>query len=179
MIRPYRSSWCLAAFLCACGGEPPNAAPKAAPSAEVQKLVLATDPGEALAVVDAKLAGAKDRVVVVGRIAKITPGSAQFTLVDTELAYCGETNHEDKCPTPWDYCCENPKTLVANSMVVEARDASGKALATPALPNLREVDKVKIAGKLTKDDFGNFTLVATGIYRVERPKLPDYVKWPQ
>lgn len=179
MIRSYRSPWYLAALLCACGGEQPNATHKGPPSAEIQKLVLAADPGAAIGVVDAKLAGPADKVVVEGRIGNITPGSAQFTLFDTEMPYCGETNHEDTCPTPWDYCCETPKDRTASSMVVEVRDANGKTLATPSLPDLREVDKVKVTGKLTKDEFGNFTLVATGLFRVARPKLPDYVKWPQ
>jgi hypothetical protein len=32
---------------------------------------------------------------------------------------------------------------------------------------------------LTKDEHGNFVLLAKGIFRVERPKLPDYVMWPE
>jgi hypothetical protein len=178
MIRSLRSSWLLAALLCACGGEPPNGIPKQSASPEVQKLVLAADPGEAIGVVDAKVAGPADKVVVVGRIADIVAGKVMFTLMDTELPYCGEKNPEDNCKTPWDYCCDKPKKT-ANSIIVEARSADGKPLATPALPDLRQVDKIKVTGKLTKDEYGNFTLVATGLFRVERPKLPDYVIWPQ
>ena len=170
----------LVLALAACGGKPPKPAPPVPPpSADLQKLVLAADPGKALSVLDAKLAGAADQVVVEGRIAKVTRGAAQFTLMDTEVPYCGETNHEDKCPTPWDYCCESSTTRTANSLVVEARGADGKTLQTASLPDLREVDKVKVTGKLTKDDFGNYVLVATGLFRAERPTLPDYVKWPQ
>ena len=116
---------------------------------------------------------------MLGRIGDITPGSAQFTLMDTEVPYCGETNHEDTCPTPWDYCCESKDRIKNNSMVVEIHDATGKPLATPSLPDLRLVDKIKVTGKLTKDEYGTFLLAATGLFRVERPKLPDYVKWPQ
>lgn len=178
MIRSPHAFFLLAA-LAACGGEPPKAAPPAAASTDLQKLVLATDPGEALSVLDAKLAGAADRVVLVGRIAKVTPGAAQFILMDTDLPYCGETNLEDKCKTPWDYCCESSTTRTANSLVVEVRGADGKPLATASLPDLRLVDKVKVTGKLTKDEYGNYVLVATGMFRVQRPTLPDYVQWPQ
>ena len=52
-------------------------------------------------------------------------------------------------------------------------------LATPSLPNTRLLDHVKVTGELTKDEYGNLVLLADGIYRIERPNLPDYVKWPQ
>jgi hypothetical protein len=172
-------TWFLLAALAACGSKPPKAAPPAPPpSAELQKLVLAADPGTAVGVLDAKLAGPADKVVLVGRIAKVTRPAAQFTLMDTEVPYCGETNKEDKCKTPWDYCCESSTTRTANSLVVEVRGADGK-VANGTLPDLREVDKVKVTGKLTKDEFGNYVLVATGLFRVERPTLPEYVVWPQ
>jgi len=178
MIRSSSVSF-LCLVLAACGDPAASHAPAAKANPELQKLVLATDPGEAAGVVDAKVAGAKDRVVVLGRIGSITPGRAQFTMMDIEMPYCGETNLEDKCPTPWDYCCEGKDRITRNSLVVEVHDAAGKTFATPALPDLRLVDKVKVTGKVTKDEYGNVLLIATGLFRVERPKLPDYVKWPQ
>jgi hypothetical protein len=170
----------LAAFgLASCGADKPAAATTpAAASPAAAKFVLAADPGEALGVVDAKLAGPADKVTVEGRIANIVKGFAVFTLMDKALPYCGETNKEDKCKTPWDYCCEDQKTRTANSMVVEFHDASGQPIATASLPSLQLVDAVKVTGKLTKDADGNFVLAATGVFRTEHPTLPDYVKVP-
>lgn len=152
--------------------------PKTPPSAAAKALMLAADPGEAEGVVDAKITGEVDAITVTGRIRKIAKGFFAFTLMETEVPYCGERNAED-CKTPWDYCCEDGPTITANSLAVEARDASGKAIATPALPDLRHLDAVKVTGKLTVDEHGNHTLLATGIWRAERPTLPAGLIWPQ
>lgn len=164
-----------------CGGPANPTQPPAAPAtnAAIAKFVLATDPGEALGVVDAKLAGPADKVIVEGRIANVVRGFAVLTLMDKALPYCGETNPEDHCKTPWDYCCEKAKTRTANSMVVELHGPDGKPLATPAIADLRLLDAIKATGTLRKDPDGNFVLVATGLFRVQRPELPNDLKWPQ
>ncbi len=177
MIRP-RPSLFLASLLAACGAEPSGPAQRPA-SPEVQKLVLAADPGASLGVLDAKLEGPADRVVVEGRIREITAGFAQFKLMDVSVPYCGETNREDDCKTPWDYCCEADKKIVANSIVVEVRGADGSPVATPSLPDLRLLDRVKVTGRLERDEHRNDVLVATGLFRVERPALHAGVQWPQ
>ncbi|MCB9884021.1 MAG: hypothetical protein H6838_00940 [Planctomycetes bacterium] len=180
MTRKLSFLFPLALSLAACGGTsgtemitPAKASP------DVVARVLAADPGAAASVKNAKEDGPQDRVVVHGRICSTVKGLAAFTLMDTALPYCGETNKEDKCKTPWDYCCEKPETRTANALNVELCDADGRPLATPALPDLRLLDEVKVVGKLTKDEHGNFTLTAEGVFRVARPEIPDYVRWPQ
>ena len=165
-------------FLAACGGKSPAGEP-AAPAAAVQQLVLARDPGEALGVLAAKATGGAEHAIVHGRIAHVVPGHAVFTLMDTGLAFCGEDNAEDDCATPWDYCCESAETRTANSLLVEVRDAQGQPIATPALPGLRLLDTVKDAGKLGVDEHGYHVLVATGLFRTDRPAVPDGVRWPR
>lgn len=177
MKRSFPCSLVLAALLAAACGDKPAAAAPASP--DVQKLVLAADPGAAEAVLAAKVAGARDEVTVVGRIADVVKGSAAFTLMDTEIPYCGEVNKEDHCKTPWDYCCESKERRAANSLFVEARGADGRPLTTPSLPDLRLLDKVKVKGKLALDPHGNLVLLASGLFRVERPSVPDDLRWPQ
>jgi hypothetical protein len=161
-----------------CGAE--TTAPPAAnaPSAAAQALRLAADPGTAVGVAAAKAAGPAAKVVVSGRIASTVPGHFVLRLVDTSLPFCGETNPEDKCKTPWDYCCEPPTKLAEHTLLVEAR-SGGKPVATPALPDLRLLDLVKVTGEMTKDEHGNHVLVATGVFRQERPKVADDLRWPQ
>lgn len=149
------------------------------PSAAAQKDALATDPGPAIDVDTAKANGPADKVIVEGRVCDITKGFAVMKLMDGKLDYCGEINKEDNCPTPWDYCCDSKDERVAHSLLVEVRDAAGKPLATPSLPKMRLVDKVKVTGKIIKDEHGNLVLLADGLYHVERPSLPDYIKWPE
>ena len=166
----------LPLFFAACTKAEKAAAPAA--SADAQKLVLAADPGPAEGVVAAKAKGARNDVVVEGRLADVVKGRFAFTLMDVSLPYCGETNKEDNCKTPWDYCCDKPK-IPANSLFVEVRGADGKPVASPSLPDLRLLDKVKVKGKVEADTHGNLVLLATGVFRTERPQLPDDLKWPQ
>jgi hypothetical protein len=166
------------ALLAACGGSESMTVVPAAPSAAVAALMRTAEPAGAIQVAASKQRGAADSVVVTGRIANIVKGFAVFTLMDLAIPYCGETNKEDKCETPWDYCCESTEVRSANSILVEARGADGKPLATPSL-GLQLVDRVAVSGKLTKDEHGNFVLLADGWFRQERPQLPAYVRWPQ
>lgn len=173
-------SVCLfaAVVLTACADERPTPSAPAAPSAAVAALMRAAEPAGAIGIAAAKQRGAAESIVVTGRIASIVKGFAVFSLMDLAIPYCGETNKEDKCKTPWDYCCESTETRTKNALLVEARSADGKPLPTPAL-GLQLVDRVAVSGKLTKDEHGNFVLLADGWFRQERPQLPDYVRWPQ
>jgi hypothetical protein len=177
-IRNLSLSLSLFSILAACSEQTSN--PKAeAPTDAASQLLLTTDPGAAVSVVKAKADGAKDKITVEGRIYDITTGFAVMKLMDLELDYCGEVNKEDTCPTPWDYCCDAKEERLAHSLLVEARGADGKVLATPSIPGMRLCDKVKVTGKLIIDEHGNHILVASGMFQVERPTMPDYVKWPE
>lgn len=175
-----RSNWfpsLLLVSLAACGGSS-GPGPEPAMAAALAPFILDADPGEAMGVAGARGAAPADQVVVAGRISTVVTGSGAFVLMDASLPYCGERNPEDKCPTPWDYCCETADTRRTHSITVEARDAAGKLVASPGLGILRECDMVAVRGRLVKDDLGNVTLLATGWYRRQRPELPDYVNWP-
>jgi hypothetical protein len=169
----------LLALLSACSKSdstnPPPISP--APAAGSPKYVLATDPGKAATIVDGRKAAAGERVTVEGRIQKVVKGVAAFTLMGKDLPYCGEKGAED-CKTPWDYCCEPKDTRLANSLSVEIRGTDGKPIAGP-LADLRLLDLVKVTGQLNKDEHGNQVLLADGVFRVQRPQLPDGLHWPQ
>lgn len=154
------------------GGSPSTSGPGAA-------LRLAADPASARSVVDLRAqADTNGEVVVYGRVSSIVPGLAVFTLIDTKLDYCGGgPDSTDTCPTPWDYCCIPGEKRAQASLTVEARDAQGKTLADP-LADLRLLDLVAAKGKLEKDAQGNHTIVASGWFRRERPKLPEGLEWP-
>jgi hypothetical protein len=170
-------------LVAACGGGSNQSvapAPSAPPAdAALQKVVLAADPGPALAVTAAKAKGAAEQVVVTGRVASVVKGFAVFTLMDEALEYCGQVNKEDGCKTPWDYCCDTQQKRTEHSLLVEFRDAKGQPIGTPSLPDTRLLDLLKVRGKLQNDDNGNLVLVADGMFRVQRPELPADVNWPK
>lgn len=160
-----------------CGpAESEGSAPPAAP--ELQRYVLHERPAAGRSVLEAKQAEPGTKLVVEGRVARIVKGFGVFTLVGKELPYCGETNKEDGCKTPWDYCCETSETITKQSLGVEVRDANGQPIAAATLPELRLLDHVAVAGTMTQDEHGNRVLLADGWFRIERPDLPADVRWP-
>ena len=164
----------LAPVACSTEAEP---APQATEAAA--KLVLSQDPGDAFGVVAARQKTVGERMTVQGRVHEMTKGFAMFVLMDESLEYCGQVDKSDKCETPWDYCCESKDTLASSRLLVEFRGEDGRPLPTPVVPETRLTDLLKVTGTLTEDEHGSIVLVADGLFRVERPNLPDYVHWPQ
>lgn len=148
---------------------PGTPAATAGPSAEGKAFLLAAEPADVKAIVDAKeSAKSNDDVVVVGRIGGDTnpwvEGRAAFSLVDLSLKACSDIPG-DGCPTPWDYCCEQDK-LGKGRTLVKVVDADGKPLATDArkLLGVKELQTLVVKGKAQRDDAGNLTILASGIY---------------
>ena len=163
----------------ACGGDASNGLKPVEVSAAAQKLALTKDPGASISVKQALEQGASQSPVIVeGRVQDVTHGFALLKLMDTAIPYCGETR-TNNCETPWDYCCETPETRHSNSLLVEFRDEDGLPIETDGLPNTRLLDRLKVRGKLTTNEQGNAVLAADGLWRVERPSLPSFVKWPE
>lgn len=122
-------------------------------------------------------AGNEPTVVVEGRVQRYADGVFAIHLADMALLYCGQTNTEDKCPEPWDYCCEDKAKIKAGTMYVEFVGADGKPAARPTTLGVRYLDHVRVIGKLVADEVGNIRLEATGYFIVARPTLPDFVRW--
>jgi hypothetical protein len=148
--------------------EPAMTAKPAGPSAEGQKFLLASAPGEAQQVMAARAdAAAEKEVVVVGRIGGSTKpfvdGMAAFTIVDNSLKACNAIPG-DTCPTPWDYCCE--ADLPKARTLVKLVDAGGKVVTTDArtLLGLSELQTVYVKGVAQRDADGNLSVLASQIY---------------
>ena len=150
------------------------APPAAAASADALPagLLLAEAPAGAKDVVAArKDAKAGDTVVVRGRVggsaSPLVEGRASFQLVDASLKACGEGNVDDKCTTPWDFCCEDPKEIVAHSASVQVVGADGKPLRTPlaGLGGLKPLSEVTVTGTVARaGDSGALVVNAKGIH---------------
>jgi hypothetical protein len=191
LVRSPVRALLLAAFLLAgCGKEAPpsSGAPGAGASATpgagagtvaVSPYALAVEPKGtvAVSVLEAKAAGAKKDVAVVGRVREITPGFAAFTLTDVALTYCGQTEKEG-CENPWDYCCHDTADIAKHTIAVAVKTPGGEVVAAPSLPELRNLDLVVVVGELVKGADGEVTLVAKGWHRRERPALPASVRFP-
>ncbi|WP_254512841.1 hypothetical protein [Anatilimnocola floriformis] len=155
--------------LVGCGGGAPAPAASSGPSAEGAKYVLAAEPGDAKGVKELK-ADAKDGddIVIEGRIGgdekPWVEGQAAFMIVDKSLKPCNEKDDDD-CKTPWDYCCDTDQ-LPSCKALVKIIDSEGKTVASDAkkLLGVKELTTVVLKGKAKKDEAGNLTVLASGVF---------------
>ena len=131
--------------------------------------LLTEEPADAQEIIAAR-ASAQDRqtVAVVGRIGGSADpwvkGRAAFSIVDLSLTSCSDME-DHQCKVPWDYCCETDE-LAAATALVKVVDAEGKLLHADArqLLKLSELQTVVVRGTAQRDDAGNLTLLASGIF---------------
>ena len=139
------------------------------PSPEGEKLILAAMPENHQTVIAAREAVKDgDEIAVLGRIGgSVDPwvsGRAAFQIVDPTLVPCNE-KPGDSCTTPWDYCCDTDK-LPKSMATVKFVDEAGKTIDTDArqLLGLKELTRVVVKGKAQRDEAGNLTVLASGVY---------------
>jgi hypothetical protein len=155
-----------AGFLAGCGTAP-NAPTSAAPSAEGAAYRLASEPAGAKGVKETR-ADAKDdqEVTLVGRIGgdanPWVEGQAAFVLMDSVLKPCSA---DEGCPTPWDCCCD-PNLSPETKTLVKIVDGSGKTVSMDAkkLLGLKELQTVVVHGRAKRDETGNLTVLADGVF---------------
>ena len=167
MTRSFRggSVLLLAALLAAGCGRPDDVPGQGGEAADNGKHLLAAEPPGARGVTEVRKAAKDgDEVVVVARVGgsgkPFSPGRALFTVVDLSLEPC----QEDGCDNPW--CCADEDELKAGTAVVRFADAQGKTLAQDAqkLLGLKLLQTVVVKGKAKRDEQGNLTVVASGLY---------------
>lgn len=139
------------------------------PSAEGTAYRLSSEPADAKGVKEVReIAKSDEEVTLVGRIGGDTSpwvdGQAAFLIVDPALKPCNEKG-DDACEAPWDYCCDSD-LLPSNRAMVKIVDKDGKTVATDArkLLGVKELQTVVVHGKAKRDDAGNLTVLAKGVY---------------
>ncbi|MGI8908296.1 MAG: hypothetical protein ACR2IE_17620 [Candidatus Sumerlaeaceae bacterium] len=144
-----------------------SSAPKAPPSPELAKVVLASGaPQQTIGVAQAKKEIKDgDPIALVGRVKDFVEGQAVFTVMDSKIPSCSD-NPGDKCPTPWDYCCETKETVTVNSATVKIV-GDGTAALKGNLHGVNSIDHlttVVAEGKAQRDPAGNLTVLANRVY---------------
>lgn len=135
-----------------------------------QSLFVADAPPEALEVAAAKQSRTVGDVVVVrGRIAgarePFVDGRAIFTLADFSLPVCSD-NPDDKCPTPWDYCCEPKDRVAAHTLTVQVVGPDSKPLKTGFRDagGLRPMAEVVVKGAVAARQGASFVINASALH---------------
>jgi hypothetical protein len=131
---------------------------------------LAVEPDDAVDVIKVREdAEDQDEVVIVGRIGGSenpwVDGRAAFSIVDPSLKSCAECGSHD-CPKPWDYCCSESGKLSSSTALIKVVDENGSLVKadTKRLLDLKELSTVVVKGKAQRDDAGNLTVLASGVY---------------
>ena len=145
-------------------------APEPSPDSPLAGYVLKAEPeGEAaLNVLDArKDIQDGDDVVLVGRVggsvSPIVEGRAMFTIADKSFKPCNEIG-DDSCPTPWDYCCTEDVNKGLATIKIASEDGKTMAADVREGLGLKELQTVVVKGKAKRDEAGNLTILATGVY---------------
>ena len=130
------------------------------------KYMLTTEPAGAQEVIVAKKESqAEQEITIVGRIGGSADpwvkDRAAFTIVDSSLKACSE----DGCPVPWDYCCLTDQLPEATALV-QFVDEQGAILPEDSrkLFDVKELNTVVVKGVAKKDDAGNLTVLASGMF---------------
>jgi hypothetical protein len=107
-----------------------------------------------------------------GRTHPFVEGRAAFVLADeTAITSCDDKGSKDTCPTPWDYCCEDPDTVAKATATVQLTDDTGAVRkgSVKGLAGIKELSVLVVAGTVNPAS-GPGTLVvdAKSIF-VEKP----------
>jgi hypothetical protein len=144
-----------------------TAQPAVAPDA---RFVLTEEPADAKSVIAVRQdAKDGDEVTVTGRIGgDVDPwvkGRATFVIVDPSLQACNE-RAGDTCKTPWDFCCDDIGHLNQSKATIKIVDDAGETVSTDAreLLGVTALQTVTIRGLAKRDEAGNLTVLAKGVY---------------
>ncbi len=159
----------LAALIAGC--KPNTATPVA--KYDGAKFILPTEPEGAKGVISVRESSKNaDKVIIVGRIGgSVNPwveGRAAFSIVDPSLLACSDEKQEGEacsCNTPWDYCCLTDK-LPAASALVKFVEPDGSVVKHDVREvfELKELQTVVITGTAERDEAGNLTVLADGMF---------------
>ena len=162
----------IAGFFVGCGPEASTQSPESrngGPEVDGSQYVLSAEPEGAGEVIQIREQAADgEDVVIVGRIGgSANPwieGRAAFSIVDNSLKACNDIEG-DNCPIPWDYCCETSK-LPTGSALVKVVDEKGELVKASAkeLLDVKELSTVVVEGKAKRDEAGNLTVLASGVF---------------
>jgi len=141
--------------LAACNGESTDTTADAtaqAPADTGPVWLLASNPGEAMSIADARAKATEGDTVTIrgiigGRKDALSGEAGVFVLMDESVNNACVSSGDDHCGTPWDYCCASQEEIMANNASVQLVGEDGRTIAK----NLREfgieeLDTVVIVG---------------------------------
>jgi hypothetical protein len=138
-------------------------------SVDGSKYVLADEPDGAIGVIEARKTAANgEPVIVVGRIGGAKDpwieGRAAFMLLDASMVIVADGTESNDGEICMDECCATERT--GSTTLVKIIDEGGKVLGVDArqLLGVQADDMVVVSGMASKDEVGNFVVLASGVH---------------
>ncbi len=138
-------------------------------SIDGSKYLLSEEPDGAIGVIETRKTAANgEPVVVVGRIGGATnpwiEGRAAFMLLDASMMIVADGTESTEGEICMDECCATERS--GSTTLVKIVDENGKVLAVDArqLLGVAADDMVVVRGSASKDDAGNFVVLAQGVH---------------
>ncbi|MEX2171485.1 MAG: hypothetical protein WD851_19355 [Pirellulales bacterium] len=157
-----------AAALVGCGtsGDATSVAPV---SVDGSRFLLAEEPDGAVGVIAVRESAKNgDPIVVVGRIGGASnpwvEGRAAFTLLDASMSVVANGEDDADGELCMDDCCSGARATCTT--LVKVVDVDGRLVAADArqLLGITDSDTLVIRGKASKDESGNFVVLADGVH---------------
>ncbi|GFO83432.1 MAG: hypothetical protein A49_30590 [Methyloceanibacter sp.] len=180
MVAVSAASFCLTivGLQDAGGKKQPTASVAGTAPALPSGFFLEKEPEGAKTVEESKAAAKSgDKVVIRGRIGgsknPFIEKRAVFTLMGAGLKACSD-DPEDKCKTPWDYCCDTAEAIAKHSATIQVVDAEGAPLrmGLKGTNGLKELSEVVIQGTVKEAKDKVMILNATAMYIVPEKSVP-------
>ncbi len=165
-----------ALLLSGCAESEPDSSAAATPAESGETMappawLLASVPASPVDVGEAKAEVQEGQSITIrgrigGRMDPLSNERAQFVIVDPAIPSCADLEH-DGCPTPWDYCCQSPTSMQANTATIVLVDEND----TPREVDLRSMgfeplDEVVVVGIVGSRPVPEVLVVrATEIYK--------------
>lgn len=160
---------CLFAAGCGTSSSTSDAVVATTVSIDGSKFLLAEEPDDAVGVIEAReLAKDGQSVVVVGRIGGAAnpwvEGRAAFTMIDASKLIVADGAESGEGEICMDDCCAEERA--GCTTLVKVVDADGKLVSADArkLLGVSDSDMIVVTGRVSKDDTGNFAILASGVH---------------
>lgn len=160
---------CLLTIGCGSSSATTDAVVATPASIDGSKFLLAEEPDDAVGVIEAReLAKDGQSIVVVGRIGGAAnpwvEGRAAFTLIDASKLIVADGEESGEGEICMDDCCADERADCTT--LVKVVDADGKLVAADArkLLGVTDSDMIVVSGRVSKDDTGNFAILASGVH---------------
>lgn len=147
---------------------PESSAAATKPVVNGEKYLLAEEPDDAVGVIEAReTAGNGDPLVVVGRIGGSDKpwieGRAAFMLLDASMAVVAGGTESSEGEVCLEDCCAEERAE-CTTLVKVVDNGALVAADSRQLLGVKENDFVVVRGKASKDESGNFTVLADGVF---------------